>query len=120
MSRDEITEDEIKIIKWGEKIMFAIIPVFIIALAVGAVQIRDAVAQIQTKMEMDDRREAESKEAAKSTHDAMDELQHNQNGLKIKLREMEVRQEYILDDVGDIKKQNERILDILTNNGHGG
>jgi hypothetical protein len=118
MTHDEITKDEIQIIKWGEKIVPGLIVLVLFALIMGAVNTRDVVAGMELKMSADDKRELQDKAERDKLTRAVVVVKENQSGLKLKLKEMEIKQEFILEDVGDIKEQNQKILDILTGNGH--
>lgn len=117
MPRNEVTQDEIQIIKWGEKIIPGLIALILFALIMGAVNTRDVVAEISLKIEADDKREEKNNAIHEETSENLKAFNESQTKIKLQMNEFEIRQEYILEDVGAIKEQNQKILDILTGNG---
>ena len=111
MSNDEITAGEIQIIKWGEKILVPVIGSLILLIIIGLFQMRDAVAQLEIKMDADDKREIVEQESDKT-------MKASVMSMQTKLIELETHLGHLVDDVGEIKGQNQKILDILTGNGH--
>ena len=107
----EVTPGEIQVIKWGEKILIPVIGTLAAVAIAGLFQMHNAVAQLETKMEIDDQREVVDQQAAKTTREDINEM-------KLQLNEVETHYGHLVEDVDKLEKRSQQILNILTGNGH--
>ncbi len=114
MSKDEISASEVQIIHWGQKIFIPTLSALLLIVIIAAFTTYQAVAQIELKMEQDDRREVQDKKDDEARAAEQKVIRHNQAEFKLEIQDMRIRQGYILDDIGEIKEQNTKILEILT------
>jgi len=110
MSSTEVTPGEVEIIKLGEKILVPVVGTLTV-ISIGTIfQMYQAVAQIETKMEADDKREVENRIEQGAAREDLTEMKLQLNGLQ-------THYEHIVEDVDEIKEQNTKILEILTSSG---
>jgi flagellar biosynthesis/type III secretory pathway M-ring protein FliF/YscJ len=114
MSKTEILEEEVNIIHWGQKIFVPVLSSLLLIVVLAAFATYQAVAQIELKMQQDDKREVADQQKHERTQQDIIDFKDGQSEFKMKINEMKIRQGYILEDVGDIKAQNQKILEILT------
>ena len=111
MSEARISDQEIKAVRWVEKIMTPVLIAGIISLTTCMYSTTQAVDALKTESKGD-------AEFHKETKDKISDMRATQNGMALQINTMEARQESIREDMTEVKEQSKEILRILQTNGH--
>ena len=95
--QDRITADEIKVVRWIEKILTPLLIASVISLTTCAYNTQMAVGELQTEM-------AASKTLDEKTNKTHESVLTGQSAFEVRLGKIEVRQTVIMDDLSELKQ----------------
>jgi len=113
MSPKEITEAEIRIIRWGEKILTPLLVAGFIGIIGYLANVGQVVAELQADHNNYDAKNGDFNDAVKEVRDEQQKILKSHHALEINLQRLDTSQSYIKEEVKDIKQQNAEILRIL-------
>ena len=113
-----MTQEEVKAIRWVERILPPLLIASIIALATCAIQTQEAVAQLQAGQKTEKETHSQTDSDISEIRANQDRLLRQQHSIEVNVQRIDTRQEHFKEEVGELKQQNNEIIRLLTNNGH--
>jgi hypothetical protein len=117
MSQKEITEAEIRIIRWGEKILTPLLVAGFVGVIGYLANVGNVVAQLQSDHKNYDSQNGDINITVDQVRAEQQKILRSHHALEINLQRLDTSQSYIKEEVKDIKQQNAEILRILRENG---
>jgi hypothetical protein len=109
----EMTETEVKTIRWVEHILAPLVVMSVIGLASFAMSADTTMAELSKDHERYDETTEELKSDVKDIRDGQHEQLESQHTIEITVKEIETHQQHFKDEISNIKVQNTEILKIL-------
>ena len=113
MTDKQISEAEVKIIRWGEKILTPLLVAMILGMAAWVGSMNDSIAQLAGEHDRYNDNNAVIKSEVTKINDKLDRQNNSQQQLELSVKRIETRQEYYKDQIQDVKEQNAQILKLL-------
>lgn len=110
-----ITDAEVKAIRWVEHILAPLLVACVLTLATCANQTQNAVAQLEVKQGQVEQINGETKQAIKDIASTQNTIIRQQHTLEVDVKKIETHQGHFKDEIIELKKQNTEILRILRN-----
>lgn len=113
MSPQEISDTEIQIIRWGEKVLTPLLVAGVLAITGFLITVNKTVAQLEDRQETYVSSNTELKVYLSRLEGKIEEQTHARQKVEIAVGRMEASQEAIREQVSDLKDQNTEIIKIL-------
>jgi septal ring factor EnvC (AmiA/AmiB activator) len=114
---ENISDAEVRAVRWVEHILAPLIVISIVTLGTCANQTTEAVAQVEAKQVQSDRYHNETKAEIRSVKNKQDIILKQQHEIDVNVKKIETTQGHFNKQIDDLKDQNTEILKILRNGG---
>lgn len=105
--------EEVKAIRFFEHILAPILVAVIIAVIIGGVSLQRAVAQMEVRQGADKETIDDLKKSIDQARQSVDNTGETLSEVQLKVNSLEATQQYLADDVRDLKGSNKEILQLL-------
>lgn len=112
-SMTEITEAEVKAIRWVEHILAPLIVLAVMALGTFAFNAQDTMAQLSADVERYDENNGELKQQVREIHQEQRIIISNQRHIEKNQTEIATHQEHFKKEIDQLQRQSTEILKIL-------
>ena len=113
MSKEEISEAEVTIIRWGEKILTPILVGGFLGIITYLAHVNTTLAELNGAHVVYDASNGDLKTAVKDVQSQQKQILDQQKTIEINVKKIETHQDHFKQQITDLKAQNAEILYIL-------
>lgn len=113
MTEQEISEAEIRIIRWGEKILTPLLVAGFLGIISFLVYVNETVAQLQTEHEKYNGLNGDITQSIKNLDSKVESLREEQQETEVKIGIIQTNQTHVVEELKELKDLNLKILNYL-------
>lgn len=110
---DEISELEVKAIRWVEHILAPLIVASVLGLSAFSFQISKSMAQLEKEHDHALEKGADLRRTVEHIHNVQREMIESQHTIELTIERVETHQEHFREEIEELGEQNNEILRIL-------
>lgn len=113
MSSTEISEAEVRIIRWGERVLTPLLIAGFIGVVTYLAGVGNTMAQLTAEHDKYNATNGDLKAAVTKLNDKVEEQLEGQHALEVTVKRIETTQGHYKSQIEDIKRQNTEILRLI-------
>jgi len=114
MTTEQISAAEIKIIRWGEKVLTPVLVAGFIGVVSFLIHVGNSMAQLETEQRKYNDNDRHVQQELASVNVKLDNTIRAEQNIEITIQRIDTTQQNFKEDIHELKRQNTKIIELLS------